>query len=324
MLAGRRHIMLGAKKIATTPLLVPSFSSKGFPEVEKILKTTEEFISDGILVSAYDVHYEKVPSAYDFPEYIFLDSGGYEASKDVEFSDLGYTVHEPQEWTEDKHRSVVEAWSNTVPTILISYDNPNQRITLDKQVSNALELFSLTSGVCAELLVKPESEHEPFVNIDNVVKNIHDFAKFNIIGFTEKELGRSILERMTNIGRVRTALSNANLHTPIHIFGSLDTITTPLYFLSGADIFDGLTWLRFAYKNGYTSYIQNFTALEFGISTHDDIAKASIWSRNYYYMRSLQLSMSSYLNEGNYGCFKDHAEFFEQGLNHLTAKLAEA
>ena len=83
-----------------------------------------------------------------------------------------------------------------------------------------------------------------------MIKHRHELSHFSIIGFTEKELGPSLLKRMTAIARVRRALKEVNLDLPIHVFGSLDTISTPLYFLAGADIFDGLTWLRYAFRDG--------------------------------------------------------------------------
>ena len=49
-----------------TPLLVPSFSSKGFPKVAKILETMREVISGPILVSAYDMHYQNIDTPLDF------------------------------------------------------------------------------------------------------------------------------------------------------------------------------------------------------------------------------------------------------------------
>jgi hypothetical protein len=44
----------------------------------------EEYISDEVLVSAYDLHYKQLEPGFDFASLIFLDSGGYEASKDAE------------------------------------------------------------------------------------------------------------------------------------------------------------------------------------------------------------------------------------------------
>ena len=51
MLAARRAIKSGAMEVERTPLLLPSFSSKGFPQVAKILETMSEVISGPILVS---------------------------------------------------------------------------------------------------------------------------------------------------------------------------------------------------------------------------------------------------------------------------------
>ena len=41
-------------QVARTPLLLPSFSSKGFPDVKKILKFSEELVDSEMLISAYD------------------------------------------------------------------------------------------------------------------------------------------------------------------------------------------------------------------------------------------------------------------------------
>ena len=57
MLAKRRIIRLGNFTELKTPILLPSFSSKGFPKVQKIIKACEEYITDEILVSAYDISY---------------------------------------------------------------------------------------------------------------------------------------------------------------------------------------------------------------------------------------------------------------------------
>lgn len=54
-------------------------------------------------------------------------------------------------------------------------------------------------------------------------------ASFHALGVTEKELGGNFKERMINIARIRKALNGVGLENmPIHIFGSLDTVSTPL------------------------------------------------------------------------------------------------
>jgi hypothetical protein len=76
MLAKRRALKLNGEEIERTPLLIPSFSSKGFPEVENIISYCSELIDGVILVSAYDLHYGKINPPFDFPSLILLDSGG--------------------------------------------------------------------------------------------------------------------------------------------------------------------------------------------------------------------------------------------------------
>lgn len=54
MFARRSKIHMGSQVVAETPLMLPSFSSKGFPQIAKIMKLMGEFITGPILVSAYD------------------------------------------------------------------------------------------------------------------------------------------------------------------------------------------------------------------------------------------------------------------------------
>ena len=58
MLAREGAVFNGDKVLCRTPLLIPSFSSKGFPELKKILAMMGEFITESVLVSAYDEHYK--------------------------------------------------------------------------------------------------------------------------------------------------------------------------------------------------------------------------------------------------------------------------
>src|SRR5437762_1985645 len=70
--------------------------------------------------------------------------------------------------------------------------------------------------------------------------------------FVEQELGRSILERARNIARIRRALVEIGNDLPIHIFGCLDPGLVRYYAMAGADIFDGLQWLRNVITEGGT------------------------------------------------------------------------
>src|ERR1039458_1726311 len=89
VLSAVRTINVGGKAIRKTPILVPSFSSRAFEryKVSDVLRFAKELITDEILVSAYDIHYNGIPKRLKFPSLVFLDSGGYEASQDQDLSD---------------------------------------------------------------------------------------------------------------------------------------------------------------------------------------------------------------------------------------------
>jgi hypothetical protein len=302
------------REIDRTPLLIPSFSSKGFPDIDKIIKYSSELIDGVTLISAYDLHYGKIKPPFDFPSLIFLDSGGYEASKDAELSDFGEREHVPKPWSQDMHEAQLADWQPSVPSVLISYDHPKERLPIRAQIERAKAMAPGREGFLREILLKPETATQKRLQMDDIIKNVHALADFDVIGVTEKEVGNSILNRMKNIALLRRALDKAGLETPIHVFGSLDTVTTPMYFLAGADIFDGLTWLRFAFHAGNTVYRQNYGALKFGVATNADVIDGRCWNDNYYYIRDLELEMRRYLNGSDFSVFGYHGDLFRSAL----------
>lgn len=290
MLARRRAIRVGGNEVERTPLLVPSFSSKGFPDVAKVAALTSEVIDGPALVSAYDLWHKKLEPPFDFATLLFLDSGGYEAGKDVELSDVGDRDHTPLPWNRERHQEVLAAWAPTVPSVLISYDHPSERLPVGDQVERARALAPGRTGVGLEILLKPETRDQRFLQMDSLLlpKHVRALGDFDVVGVTEKEIGNSLLGRMRNIARLRRAMDGVGLEqTPIHVFGSLDTISTPLYFLAGADIFDGLTWLRYAFHQGLTVYRHNYAALGLGLDTKVHVVDGRCWFSNYYYMKDM-------------------------------------
>jgi hypothetical protein len=323
VLAKRRHLTLHGEQIERTPLLVPSFSSKGFPEVNKIVEFSSELITDVVLVSAYDLHHQLVTAPLTFPSLIFLDSGGYEASKDKDLSDIGDGDHSPKEWTREMHEAQLAVWKSPIPSVLISFDSPNEKLSLDEQIQRAKSMAPSQTGFLREILLKPEKPSQIRLHMKDIIARIHALAVFDIIGVTEKEVGNSLIDRMKNIAILRKALTKAGLETPIHVFGSLDTITTPLYFLAGADIFDGLTWLRYAYHEGNTIYKQNFGALKFGPSVNADLVNLRCWNSNYYYMKDMESEMRRFLNGNDFGVFQFNSEVFRKSLQTVMEELGD-
>jgi hypothetical protein len=315
MLAKRRSLMLNGNLIERTPLLVPSFSSKGFGEVSQIVEYMSDTIVGPMLVSAYDLHYKKLAGPFDYSSLVFLDSGGYEASRNLDLSDIGEREHATQTWSQPMHEGILSKWNPKATSVLISYDHPSERQSLKDQVKRAHGMAKGRTGFLREILLKPETAAQRFLQVDEVVKNVRLLNGFDVIGVTEKEVGNSILARMVSIAKIRQALDKAKLDIPIHVFGSLDTVTTPLYFLAGADIFDGLTWLRFAFHEGKTIYKQNYGATELGLDTTAAVLDGRCWNHNYYYLTNLQLEMRRYLSKYDMSVFKLHELLFKSALD---------
>lgn len=324
MLAKKRNLYFEGNSIARTPLLVPSFSSKAIHQIKNfpnLLKLMGEVITGSILISAYDIFYEYIKLPITFPELVFIDSGGYECTKDSELFSLEHPDYTPKEWNEEYLRSVINNWQSDIPTVAISYDHPQKRIPLTEQISNANALFAQKKGMIKEIIIKPETKKQNYIQLNSVFDNISLLSNFDIVGFTEKELGNSIFKRMVNVALIRKALQEVEIECPIQIFGSLDPVTTPLYFLAGADIFDGLTWLRFAFFRGFTAYKPCSGALQFDIKARDSLIEGRILFKNWYELEKLSANMKCFLQTSDFSSFEYHADFFKNSYELLLEEL---
>ena len=319
MLARKLKITLNGLEVGTTPMLVPSVSSRTNIHPIKILETIS-FIYGPILISAYDCYHANGLNI-SFPPLIFLDSGGYECNKNEDISDIGLYKAESKKWDENLHSDVIDKWTIKTPTVLISYDNPLVRESIEKQIIRANNLFKDKDDFLKEFLIKPKTKNAQRVKPEDVIKNLNSFSSFDILGFTEKELGYSVLDRMTNLAKIRMAMDDEDIKKPIHIFGSLDPITTPLYYISGADIFDGLSWLRFIFHNGNAFYGDSFGPKHFGIHENSNVMWGKSLSDNYTYLMRLQLDLEKFQSNGDFDVFGSNAEFFEKSLEDLTVKI---
>jgi hypothetical protein len=323
LLAREGVVSRDGKSLFHTPLLVPSFSSKGFPEVKKIIAVMEEFITDAVLVSAYDAHYNEInPITLTFPSIVFLDSGGYEARVEHDLSEAYGKDYKPRPWSGVDHRQVLREWEMSVPTIAVSFDSPRRHTSVTKQVKAALSLKEEFPLFVHELLIKPEKTGQ-YIEIESIKTVLDQLAQFPIIGFTERELDTRIIGRMEKVATIRRLLDDAGISSPIHIFGSLDTLSTVLYFLAGAEIFDGLTWLRFGYHKGQTIYSQNYGAIrgENGILKNARELSHAMWKDNYYYLESLRDQMRNFVRTRDYKHFEHIASQVELAFHQLESRL---
>lgn len=328
MLAKKRKIEMKNGASIQTPLLLPSFSSKALQNesVDEIVDYMAATITDEVLISAYDLYYGDLKSSRlrSFASAVFLDSGGYEATKDTDLSDTGETSYEPLKWTQTQLKdALANKWNFEIPTVLVSYDSPHAKTAIDKQIKRAKILFSKWPDAASSILFKTESKKQPLLDVAKIIANKHQLASFDVIGVTEKELGKSTLERMVNIARLRKSLQSIDLDTPIHVFGSLDTISSPLYFFAGADIFDGLTWLRYAFHQGNTLYKHNYGAKHLGISFEDFRVNGKTWSDNYFYLLALKRDMQKFLFDGSFDHFTHNGPLFKTLYTEFEAKLKE-
>jgi hypothetical protein len=323
MLARKMEIKFEDSLIGTTPMLIPSFSSKANIDICKTIRTMSEFISKGpILVSAYDIFYARDFPHITFPELIFLDSGGYERLIEKEVSEIGFYQGEAYDWSPEKHLKIINEWPKGIPTVVVSYDDPSVRKTTDKQINDAKDLFDDLDDIITELLIKPETIERIRIHIDDIEKNYELLSPFDIIGFTEKELGASILDRMILIAKIRLEMERHDIQAPIHIFGSLDTITTPLYYISGADMFDGLSWIRYVFHKGETLYTTSRAKL-IGIEKNlNDVFMANL-VYNINYISSLKEDLEILESRENFKHFEYNSNFFEEAYEKLKIKIGE-
>ena len=268
-----------------TPLIVPSVSSKGFEFIkdDQSGKTVSEcadayqaFASNltSSLVSGYDLHHEYISLKKEFfsdRQVLFIDSGGYELSQgDWDSSEISIPAsYQPMPFTLNNYNEVLsslEKLSLSCPIVMASYDSDARGRPIQEQLEKAYELFSNYSNFVSNILIKPSGANryiDESVFTPEICKSLR---KFDILGITEKELGSNLRERLLKVARIRMRLERESVSTPIHVYGGLDPILTPLYFLAGADIFDGLSWLRFGYIDGLASYRYSYSFLKSGLT----------------------------------------------------------
>jgi len=326
MFARRSKILVGTQTVAETPLLLPSFSSKGFPQARQIMNLMAEFITSPILISSYDVHYRLIPRKITFPQLLFLDSGGYEARIEHDLSETYGKLHRPKPWNQQLHERVLTNWASKWPTIAVSFDSPAKFLRLSNQIAGAVELQRKYPDLLWELLVKPENPKSPFIPFEKLIKRVEHLRRFAVVGITEKELDDSLFGAMTKIARLRTQMNAAGVNIPIHIFGSLDPLTTVLYFLAGAEIFDGLTWLRFGYHEGTTLYYQNYGVIRdsAGLRRSTQEQYHEMWRSNYYYLEELRTQMINFERTGDLKHFGVIQPQVSNALTQLQGTVPEA
>jgi len=251
-----------------TPLLIPSLSSKGFSPIDvggKSLQAPAAYLSifggaafyESLLISAYDIHYKHVlepeslrtrfsSSPYAEPSLLIIDSGWYESTQG---SDTGQPREETgasKQWTFEHYKGTIDSLDADIRANVVSFD---QDSPYDAQIATAQEFFAERPRFISTVMLKPPRGAE-YHQMKSLGPQADRLRAFDIIGVTEKELGNTILKRLKALVELRDILDAAGVIAPIHVFGALDPLYTPLYFSASGELFDGLSWVRYAYHDG--------------------------------------------------------------------------
>lgn len=325
------------------PLLVPSFTSKGFPfftkgrgktsrtfsETSRALHSMGPYLNEVMLVSAYDLHhghYQAPEPFFKIPSLLFLDSGGYELSSDFDSSEPKHIAAPSKEFSQDDYLKLLERLYrkySDLPFSIANYDWAPRRKPFDVQFREASDLFARFPAWQGNCILKPDSAKRDVLSIDALTPHLDALRSFQIIGVTEKELGKNLLDRLKRIARLRRELTKRGVTAPIHIWGGLDPVITPLYFFAGADIFDGVSWLRYTYHRGLAVNRQCFAVLAKSLTTSRDHAAGLSMNENLMALQRLATDLRSFYDSGGtqFDMFEHNNDVFENAYRTMNTKI---
>jgi len=88
-------------------------------------------------------------------------------------------------------------------------------------------------------------------------------------------------------------------------------------------VFDGLTWLRYAFKDGQTIYKQDYGITEIGVGIKAAAVEAICWSKNYQYLIEMQREMRQFLRDRNYLVFSIHGNLLRSVAETIEESARE-
>ena len=278
-----------------TPLIVPSFSSRGFPRLLDIYHEIRYKLYGVCLVSAFDIANSYIPAeAMDTSNVVFIDSGGYE-SNELESGPIGYYAPPSKgQWSRSRYHDTMRGISSIANTIVVNYDCPG---SIEAQITRASDDFDCSSNAASDFLIKPDIQSS-LVNIPKLQAYTKELKQFDILGVAARGIGSSFVKRCRAIVMLRNILDRAGLDTPIHVFGAVRPYEVLAYFLCGADVFDGLNWLRFAFRNHGSLAIEEVSIEELKWDMSDEDLLFNEWCHNLRFLYQMQESMRQYTDTG--------------------------
>jgi hypothetical protein len=315
------------------PILIPSLSSKGFPidddgrsEVAPVLELAHSDMTESVLISAYDLHHRLLGekdwsqdiakysnSPLGTPSLVVLDSGGYELSDDFESGEPSRGPRFPKEFSFDEYVNLVDSFPKEANLLVVSYDRPSKsRPTYAAQRGSAQDFFAQRPHLRSDFLLKPEGE-DRYIEPTKTVPDIKNWKIFDVVGVTEKDLGGTVFDRLLCLSRLRAAMDAGGCGAiPVHVFGGLDPLYTPLYFMCGAEIFDGLSWLKYAYHSDVAMHPDAARILNFQVDQRPERADQLRHFANLAYLAKMKRRLQIWAS--------DTKRFEELGPHHVVLR----
>ena len=274
-----------------TPLIVPSFSSSGFPQVAEIYDGIKDKLYGVCLVSALDLASGCIPAdVTEEVNLVLIDSGMYEAKNSM-YARSGHCPPATNaHWLRQQYLEIAGGIDGGANVILVNYDRAE---TLRQQIKRASEDFAHAPQAASDFLVKPEFPYG-LVNVAKLAKHTGELEQFDIVGITAREAGASLVKRCSTVVMLRDALEDAGLDAPIHIFGAINPMEVLTYFFCGADVFDGLNWLRLAFRKHGSIAIEEAAFEGLNSNLDDCDLRMDQRSSNLSLLYRLQVSLHQY------------------------------
>ena len=275
----------------STPLIVPSFSSCGFPHVADIYDEMKDKLFGVCLVSALDLASGCISAGVtEEVNVVLIDSGTYESRKMMYGHGDNCLSATNAGWSRLQYQKIADGVDAGASVILVNYDGAEP---VDRQIMRASEDFSHAPHAASDFLVKPEFPAR-LVNVARLAKHTGEVEQFDIIGIAAREAGDSLARRCSTVVMLRDALGDASLDIPIHVFGAINPLEVLTYFLCGADVFDGLNWLRLAFREHGSIAIEEaaFEGMKSNLVDFD--LRAGEWVSNLRFLYRLQESLHRY------------------------------
>lgn len=342
MLARKSTLQLRNGMVVDMPQLVPSFTSKGFPfkenssfsEATLVLELcgTNSFLDNSFLVSAYDIfhkHLDDPARFYSNPELVFIDSGGYELAPHYDGTEPEQGPYKHKAFKPEDYRGILDSLPKDGHIIITNIDWETQGQSIEDQIIKAQQLFSNYPDHTTNFIIKPtcttKGELKKDLPLEEIIPHVSKLRAFDIVGVTEKDLGKNYMQRLKKIARLRVEMDRQKVPSPLHIYGGLDPVNTPLYFFVGAEIFDGVSWMRYAFHDGIAVYRDCMGLLEHGIETSMDHIRGHTLLNNLTFLRKLTANLRRFVDSGgrDFKVFDWHGDLYKRTYGLLCSELRD-